>query len=207
MPFASQPDCERPDAERRNIGRNGRMKNHGSPPSWARVGDAGGSSRHFTEDRACGSHRGCGPVSTRPPASRIHACRLFDVTEKSLQKGAGSIHARKVRQPRPGPPVSCPQPDVRLCRIRPYERSPRSGAHGQRFTSDGGATDHVRRGTTHRRHNPPCGPYAAARWVPAGDAGLARQWKGLTIELNAYPTKADWRHYDCFECAYPYETH
>lgn len=48
----------------------------------------------------CESHQGCGRGCTCPPASRIHACKLFPVTKRKLAKGVGSIHARKGRSPR-----------------------------------------------------------------------------------------------------------
>jgi len=59
-----------------------------------------GSSRQSAKDGVCGSHRGCGHVSTRPPASRIHACRPFEVTEKSLQKARGPYMHEKDGYPK-----------------------------------------------------------------------------------------------------------
>ena len=61
--------------------------------------DPSRSSRQSTEDRACGSHRGCGHVSTRPPASRIHACRPFDVTKKACNRRRVHTYTKRTITP------------------------------------------------------------------------------------------------------------
>src|ERR1700741_2248776 len=54
------------------------------------------------KDRMRGSHQGWGPASaSRPPASRIHACRPFRYQEKKLAKGVGSIHAGLLQMHQP----------------------------------------------------------------------------------------------------------
>jgi hypothetical protein len=57
--------------------------------------------RTSAKDRMRGSHRGCGHASARPTrqAGYMHADR-FDITNKKLAKGVGSIHAGKERSPR-----------------------------------------------------------------------------------------------------------
>jgi hypothetical protein len=58
------------------------------------------ASRDFAKDRVRGSHPGCGRASAivQLQAGYMHADR-FDITNKKLAKGAGSIQARKGRIP------------------------------------------------------------------------------------------------------------